>query len=59
MEINIRPVEGEDANTTGEIYRVLSDSTATEPELNHDFSDEGGPAMPLYYLRRGNQGEIE
>ena len=60
IKIIIRPVEREDANTSVEIYRVLSDSTAAEPDSEQDVSDEGGPEMPPFYARRDNrEGEGE
>ena len=60
IKIIIRPVEREDANTSVEIYRVLSDSTAAEPDSEQDVSNEGGPEMPPFYARRDNrEGEGE
>ena len=49
------PVEREDANTSVEIYRVLSDSSAAEPDSQKNVSDEGGPEMPPFYARRDNR----
>ena len=59
IEIIIRPVERKDENTAVEIYRVLSDSTAAEPDSEQDAGDKGGPEMPPYYARRENrEGEL-